>query len=94
MEAFSLQNPECDDLLQGPMLYDDLQSISTHLEPEWREQFWGTWATDPRVSRAVVVGIAASVAAGAVWKVVHAAPAARWLLVGGVAIGLAIVATQ
>lgn len=53
-----------------------------------------TWNTDPRVSRAVVVGIAASVAAGAVWKVVHAAPAARWLLVGGVALGLAIVATQ
>lgn len=48
LQAFSLQNPECDDLLQGPMLYDDLQSISTHLEPEWREQFWGTWATDPR----------------------------------------------
>ena len=53
-----------------------------------------TWGSDPRVSRAVVVGIAASVAAGAVWKVVHAAPAARWLLLGGVAIGLALVATQ
>ena len=48
LQEFSLQNPDCDDLLQGPMLYDDLQSISTHLEPEWREEFWGTWATDPR----------------------------------------------
>ena len=48
LQEFSLQNPECDDLLQGPMLYDDLQSISTHLDPVWREEFWGTWATDPR----------------------------------------------
>jgi PTS system mannose-specific IIC component len=52
------------------------------------------WGSDPRVSRAVVVGVAASVAAGAVWKVVHAAPAARWLLLGGVALGLALVANQ
>jgi len=48
LQEFSARNPECNDLLQGPMLYDDLQSISTHLEPEWREEFWGTWATDPR----------------------------------------------
>jgi hypothetical protein len=53
-----------------------------------------TWGTDPRVSRAVVVGIAASVAAGAVWKVVHAAPGARWLLLAGLAIGLAILALR
>jgi mannose/fructose/N-acetylgalactosamine-specific phosphotransferase system component IIC len=53
-----------------------------------------TWGVDPRVSRAVVVGIAASVAAGAVWKVVHAAPAARWLLLAGVAIGLALLASR
>ena len=48
LQAFATQHPDCDDLLQGPMLYDDLQAISTHLEPEWREEFWGTWATDPR----------------------------------------------
>ena len=54
----------------------------------------GTWNVDPRVSRAVVVGIAASVAAGAVWKVVHAAPGARWLLLAGIAIGLALLAIR
>lgn len=54
----------------------------------------GKWGTDPRVSRAVVVGIAASVAAGAVWKVVHAAPGARWLLLAGIAVGLALLAVQ
>ncbi len=36
------------DLLQGPLVYDDLTSISTHFAPEWRGQMWGTWATDPR----------------------------------------------
>jgi PTS system mannose-specific IIC component len=41
----------------------------------------GTWGSDPRVSRAVVVGVAASAAA-------------RWLLLGGVAMGLALVAMQ
>lgn len=48
LQQFSLENPDCDDLLQGPMLYDDLRTISTHLEPAWREEFWGTWATDER----------------------------------------------
>jgi PTS system mannose-specific IIC component len=52
------------------------------------------WGTDPRVSRAVVVAVAASVAAGAVWKVVHAAPGARWLLLGGIAAGLALLAIR
>ena len=52
------------------------------------------WGSDPRVSRAVVVALAASVAAGAVWKVVHAAPGTRWLLLGGIAMGLAILATR
>lgn len=51
-----------------------------------------TWDTDPRLSRAVVVAVAASVAAGAVWKVVHATPGARWLLLAGLAIGLALLA--
>ena len=48
LQEFAQQNPECDDLLQGPLLYDDMRSLSTHLEPEWREEFWGIWATDPR----------------------------------------------
>jgi len=54
----------------------------------------GTWGSDPRVSRAVVVGVAASVAGAAVWKVVHAAPGARWLLLAGIAVGLALLALR
>jgi len=53
-------------------------------------QAWvlGTWDTDPRVA------VAASVAAGAVWKVVHAAPGARWLLLAGIAVGLALLVSR
>ena len=41
-------HPETRDLLQGPLLNDDLTSISTHFDPEWRGQMWGTWGIDPR----------------------------------------------
>jgi len=48
LAQFYREHPDCDDLLQGPLLYDDAQAISTHLDPVWREEFFGTWATDPR----------------------------------------------
>lgn len=41
-------NPDCLDLLQGPMVYDDLRNLSTHFDDEWRAEMWGTWALDPR----------------------------------------------
>ncbi|HEY0996509.1 MAG TPA: PTS sugar transporter subunit IIC [Gemmatimonadaceae bacterium] len=50
------------------------------------------WSVDARYSRAIVVGVAASVALGAIWKLVHAIPGARWLFAGGLAIALALVA--
>lgn len=50
------------------------------------------WGADARVSRAVVVGLAATVAGAAVWKLFHAVPRARWLFVGGIAVGLAALA--
>ncbi len=46
------------------------------------------WSVDPRLSRAVVVGLAATVAGAAVWKLFHAVPRARWLFVGGIGVGL------
>jgi glycosyltransferase involved in cell wall biosynthesis len=48
LRQYYADHPETRDLLQGPLLYDDLKSISTHFDPEWRSQMWGTWATDPR----------------------------------------------
>jgi PTS system mannose-specific IIC component len=48
----------------------------------------GTWGVDQRWSQAFVVTLAAIVAGGAVWKLVHAVPRARWLFVGGLVVGL------
>jgi hypothetical protein len=41
-------DPETQDLLQGPLLYDDLATISTHFHPTWREGMYGYWETDQR----------------------------------------------
>lgn len=45
------------------------------------------WSFDARVSRAVVAGIAASVAGGAAWKLFHSTSGARWFFVGGLGLG-------
>jgi len=50
-----------------------------------------TWATGPRNARAVVAGLAATVAAAAVWKLFHSVPRARLLFVCGLAVGSALV---
>lgn len=52
------------------------------------------WESEPRVSRAVVVALAATVAGGAVWKLFHAVPRARWLFLGGLSVGLAALAVR
>lgn len=41
-------HPESRDLLQGPLVYDDLKTTSTHFDPVWRGQMWGIWASDAR----------------------------------------------
>jgi PTS system mannose-specific IIC component len=46
------------------------------------------WSTDARLSRAIVVAAAASVAGGAAWKLFHATTGARWFFVSGLAVGL------
>jgi glycosyltransferase involved in cell wall biosynthesis/Sec-independent protein translocase protein TatA len=48
LKEYYREHPDCPDLLQGPLVYDDLETISTHFEPVWRAEMWGTWATDPR----------------------------------------------
>jgi hypothetical protein len=47
---YLLANPDTPDLLQGPLLYDDLRSISTHMEPRWSCGMYGVWGTDPRAA--------------------------------------------
>ena len=41
-------NPESKDLLQGPMIHDDLKTFSTHFKPAWSGGMYGTWDSDPR----------------------------------------------
>jgi hypothetical protein len=35
-------------LLQGPIIYDDLKHYSTHFDFTWGGHMWGTWQTDER----------------------------------------------
>jgi hypothetical protein len=35
-------------LLQGPLVYDDLENISTHFDLKWSGYMWGQWGTDAR----------------------------------------------
>jgi mannose/fructose/N-acetylgalactosamine-specific phosphotransferase system component IIC len=72
------------DLVRGALLtaiayasLGTLANVSIHL-----------WTVDDRISRCVVVGVAASVAGGAAWKLFHSTPGARWFFIGGLAIGL------
>lgn len=39
-------NPNCKNIVQGPLIYDDLKNYSTHFDPQWRDSMYGTWATD------------------------------------------------
>lgn len=48
LKAYYRDHPQSIDLLQGPLLNDSRRHLSTHFEPVWREQMWGTWSSDPR----------------------------------------------
>ena len=39
-------NPDCKDLIQGPLWYDDLVNISTHFDQKWSGDMYGTWQTN------------------------------------------------
>ena len=39
---------DTNDLLQGPLMHDSLDMISTHMSPEWRGGMYGTWGADER----------------------------------------------
>jgi glycosyltransferase involved in cell wall biosynthesis len=48
LKSFYRENPHCYDLLQGPLIYDDLKSLATHFAPIWNCQMWGMWGKDSR----------------------------------------------
>lgn len=43
-------NPGSLDLIQGPLVYDDLRNLSSHFTAEWGGGMYGRWGTDPRAS--------------------------------------------
>ena len=45
---FSDTYPQCFDLLQGPLLSDDLRDSFTHFDPSWAAAMYGHWGTDER----------------------------------------------
>jgi hypothetical protein len=52
LKQFYRRHPDCNDLLQGPLLYDDLATLASHLDPVWRGGMWGIWAIDRRAEDA------------------------------------------
>ena len=48
LRTYFEQHPDSLDLVQGPVLSDDLTHPATHFAPEWRELMWGVWDTDER----------------------------------------------
>ena len=42
------EHPRCDDLLQGIMVSDNLQGVSTHFKPVWSHGMYGVWEKDER----------------------------------------------
>lgn len=47
---FFCEGKDLGNLLQGPMIYDNLEGISTHFNPIWNHRMWGTWGTDDRAN--------------------------------------------
>lgn len=48
LKRFYHEHPSCMDLLQGPLVDDDLERLSSHFEPVWSQQMWGVSALDKR----------------------------------------------
>jgi hypothetical protein len=78
------------DLLRG-MLLTGLMYVAFH---PLMAMVMAVWDTDAMISRALVVGVAASVAMGAAWKLFHAVPWARWTFIAGLIVGLLLLLTK
>jgi len=78
------------DLLRGVLLTGVAYTVLRPLAAMTVE----VWDMDAMMSRSLVVGVAASVAMGAAWKLFHAVPWARWTFIGGLAIGVILLITK
>jgi mannose/fructose/N-acetylgalactosamine-specific phosphotransferase system component IIC len=50
------------------------------------------WTVEARLTRAIVIGVAGTVAAAAAWRIFHITVGARWLFIGGLAVGILLAA--
>lgn len=48
LRVYMAEVSDSPDLLQGPMVHDDLKSLSSHFRPEWRGGMYGVWDLDER----------------------------------------------
>jgi mannose/fructose/N-acetylgalactosamine-specific phosphotransferase system component IIC len=78
------------DLVRGALLTAIAYSLLAPLANACIE----LWSTEARISRAIVVSAAASVAGGAAWKIFHSTAGARWFFFGGLAVGLFLLFAQ
>lgn len=39
-------NPDCKNIISGPMVYDDNKNYSTHFNPTWSSGMYGQWGTN------------------------------------------------
>lgn len=74
------------DLVRGALL----TAIAYAAFAPLREATLALWSVDARVSRAIAVGTATSVAAAAAWKLFHGNMDARWFFGAGLVMGLAL----
>ncbi|MEW2404880.1 glycosyltransferase [Streptomyces griseoviridis] len=42
------EDPDSGDLVQGPLVSEDADTVSTHWEPRWGQGMYGQWGSDPR----------------------------------------------
>jgi PTS system mannose-specific IIC component len=78
------------DLLRG-MLLTGIMYMAFH---PLMKMVTTVWDMNGMVSRALVVGVAASVAMGAAWKLFHAVPWARWTFIAGLIAGILLLLTK
>jgi hypothetical protein len=78
------------DLVRGFILTIVMWTVFSPLT----EASLAVWNVDTRVSRAITVAVATSVAAGAVWKLFHSSMPARWLFVAGLGVGMTLMVVR
>jgi glycosyltransferase involved in cell wall biosynthesis len=48
LKRYYREHPDSLDLLQGPLVFDDLETMASHFEPVRGTHLWGEWTLDPR----------------------------------------------